>query len=485
MRHLNFWYKIFVFALFMTIILAITIAQAAEQTQINIQAGILHFPKPDAGPNILTDISFAVNRNQFQFIPMDSTAPGVRASIFAEVIIMDTLGNRLDSARTYFYSMAEDSADAARSDIRIFNKIFLMLPPGIYKGSLTVLDVASKREGKFIFDRIEVPSLLSNKLLFSSLEFAFNISIPQDTIQALQSRLYKNGKIILPNPMAIYSANDTMIHLYVELYNLKYDGAVPEKFEVSYKIINEDGTLKYDYGKMLLDKPGMTSIITSSLNISDIGHGKYNLAISAFDPQSGQTAELSKRFIIVPTGGFRQEFASAKYINPLDTAGLKLITNLTKYLFSAQDYTFFKVLNDTGKTRFIRQFFGAKDPTPTTAYNEYLEDALSRYNYANEHFSRIPKSKKDGWQSDRGRVLIQYGQCDYLDEEIVPELKRPYEIWYYHSLQGGVYFIFVDKDGTGDYRLVHSTAMGEIYDKNWEGWLQKGKNEIIFESDGD
>jgi hypothetical protein len=45
---------------------------------------------------------------------------------------------------------------------------------------------------------------------------------------------------------------------------------------------------------------------------------------------------------------------------------------------------------------------------------------------------------------------------------------RPYEIWSYDSLEGGVVFIFADLTGFSDYQLVHSTKRGELRDDNWQ-----------------
>ena len=50
--------------------------------------------------------------------------------------------------------------------------------------------------------------------------------------------------------------------------------------------------------------------------------------------------------------------------------------------------------------------------------------------------------------------------------------EKSHEIWHYHSLQGGVQFVFVDKQELGDMELVHSTARGELYDDNWTRWLE-------------
>jgi len=63
---------------------------------------------------------------------------------------------------------------------------------------------------------------------------------------------------------------------------------------------------------------------------------------------------------------------------------------------------------------------------------------------------------------------MQYGQWDERDEQTSPAYENPWERWYYRAIQGGVLFIFEDKTGYGDFRLVHSTANGEIFDSEWD-----------------
>jgi len=48
---------------------------------------------------------------------------------------------------------------------------------------------------------------------------------------------------------------------------------------------------------------------------------------------------------------------------------------------------------------------------------------------------------------------------------------KPYQIWYYNEIEGGVKFYFVDKTGFGSYELVHSTARNELQDINWQRWI--------------
>jgi len=54
--------------------------------------------------------------------------------------------------------------------------------------------------------------------------------------------------------------------------------------------------------------------------------------------------------------------------------------------------------------------------------------------------------------SDRAMVYTKFGPPDEILYEPYRLEGKPYEIWYYYGL--GLRFVFVDFDGTGDYRLV-------------------------------
>jgi hypothetical protein len=78
---------------------------------------------------------------------------------------------------------------------------------------------------------------------------------------------------------------------------------------------------------------------------------------------------------------------------------------------------------------------------------------------------------RNGWHTDRGRIYILYGEPDEVERFPNSDNVKPYEIWHYHQIESGVMFIFVDRTGSEDYTLVHSTKRGEVQDSNWEQYL--------------
>lgn len=93
------------------------------------------------------------------------------------------------------------------------------------------------------------------------------------------------------------------------------------------------------------------------------------------------------------------------------------------------------------------RFWKRRDPTPDTEENEFKDEFFQRVRYANENFSVL----EPGYRSDRGRVYIQYGPPDTIDQHPQNIDGPPYEIWIYDRLNRR--FVFVDYDGFGRYEL--------------------------------
>ena len=127
---------------------------------------------------------------------------------------------------------------------------------------------------------------------------------------------------------------------------------------------------------------------------------------------------------------------------------------------------FKKLQTDEEREAFIEEFWRRRDPDPDTDDNEYREEYYERIAYANEHFSSgIP-----GWKTDRGRIYIMYGKPD--EKETHPmggpysrdpwegggdTTTYPFERWFYRYIAGvgsGIELEFVDRTGTGEYRLT-------------------------------
>jgi GWxTD domain-containing protein len=116
--------------------------------------------------------------------------------------------------------------------------------------------------------------------------------------------------------------------------------------------------------------------------------------------------------------------------------------------------------------RFFLGFWKNRNPTnPEQAWLAYLQQVKA---VQKEFGTQIKK----GYETDRGRVYLQYGAPHQRTQSTPEPSAYPYEIWQYYQLPDGQAnrkFVFYNPDlVTNDYRLIHSTAQGEIYDTRWE-----------------
>jgi hypothetical protein len=85
-------------------------------------------------------------------------------------------------------------------------------------------------------------------------------------------------------------------------------------------------------------------------------------------------------------------------------------------------------------------------------------------------------SIRRGYQTDRGRVFLQYGPPNNRTASLHEPSAYPYEIWHYYRIgtQNNRRFVFYLPDlVTNDYTLLHSDANGEIIDNQWQLRLHK------------
>ncbi|HPM35937.1 MAG TPA: GWxTD domain-containing protein [candidate division Zixibacteria bacterium] len=100
----------------------------------------------------------------------------------------------------------------------------------------------------------------------------------------------------------------------------------------------------------------------------------------------------------------------------------------------------------------LDRFWAERDPDPTTAVNEIKVVFYYRVDLANRLFSIL---NMEGWRTDRGRVLIRYGEPDQIDDYPLVADRYPYQEWHYYKDRRYRKFVFVDVNDDGDYRLQY------------------------------
>ncbi len=122
------------------------------------------------------------------------------------------------------------------------------------------------------------------------------------------------------------------------------------------------------------------------------------------------------------------------------------------YIMSRNEWKTMKNLAPAAKKKELEIFWAKRDPDVSTSENELENEYYRRIAFTNEHFS-MGSRKKDGWETDRGRIYIIYGQPSHVERpSAITDGPGRYEIWYFENTQKKFYFL--DKFGSGDFRLI-------------------------------
>lgn len=125
----------------------------------------------------------------------------------------------------------------------------------------------------------------------------------------------------------------------------------------------------------------------------------------------------------------------------------------TRLIMTDEEIQIYRHLPDKrAKEEFIEEFWTKRDPVPETEENENKIEFERRIAYANRWF-RENRPAGRGWDTQRGRILIQLGEPDnrILNEMINSANVKGYERWVYYYYQ--MELIFVDTSGFGEYKL--------------------------------
>jgi GWxTD domain-containing protein len=396
------------------------------------------------------EIYYSFNRKQLKFTQKENT---YEAKLFLNLAIEDKLGNQVEK-RMWNRGSKVNRWEETQVDYNIFDETEVLLEPGEYLLKLSVTDLGSESFGEASL-KMKVRALGEKNLQISDLELAFQIEPDTST-----GPFTKAGRKILPNPLGLFTHGLGMVYFYAELYNLTFSPTANPDYLLSFTVLDSTEKKARDFGSQTRKKPGVSAVVLSGINVSTLPAGKYELMVEALDQETGQKAFVTKNFAILSEEVQRKE----SLVPSEEVEGFK--QDVT-YIATPGELKMFDQLTPEGKQRFIEEFWKKRDPTPDTPENEFKIEHYRRIGYADLHFSRT-KESRDGWHTDMGRIYILYGEPSDIERHPVMAGSKSWERWNYNELQGGSYFIFVDEDGYGVYRLIHSTLKGEVKDYNWE-----------------
>jgi len=344
----------------------------------------------------------------------------------------------MNESWTTYAVIQQDSLTTVKSITDQFRK---ELDPGKYSAEFNITDPVTDNKGqtKFTF---EIPDL--------SDEFT-------STIKFITAGQTKSDELN-PNPSRRYGVLNPVLSVYYEIYPGANES---EKFLISYSVVNNKNEVIKKLPSASVNNKRMSMAVSHGFDVSNVASGIYTLSARINDLNGNTITTLSRPFEVI-------QFDYADLKTTITEQEAEESGRIIKILAPSK-YPEYENLNLQGKAEYLVQFWRDLDPSPGTPENEYLKRILQRYHYANQNFTW---GKEQGWESDRGRVLLQYGNPDEIAAHHAESETAPYEIWYY-AKDRNYMFVFADMQSNGHFVLVHSTKEGEIKNSYWKNSLQK------------
>jgi GWxTD domain-containing protein len=283
----------------------------------------------------------------------------------------------------------------------------------------------------------------------------------------------KNGLYVVPNPTLIYEGNTPIINAYFEVYNAK--SFAPDGYMLNYKIFDAAKREEISLDKTVKSESDAQGE-TVSLPVNVLPTGVYYLSLTISfpinEPVDSVTA-IERFYILNPeippklvTNFFENATFEKSEFAAMSEEQINNEFNKAKPIASPNEIELWKELTTKdAKQRFMYSFWYSRNTDTTMPYNKKLMEYRELISYATTYFSF--GKNREGWRTDRGKVLLKYGQPTQRDQYPAKGDDRPYETWFYSNVQGGVTFNFVDLLGFGNFILVNSNATGELRNDNW------------------
>jgi len=218
-------------------------------------------------------------------------------------------------------------------------------------------------------------------------------------------------------------------------------------------------------------RSGESAVLIDQFPAGRFKSGTYSLNVALLDSSKRPLAQSARKFYVYnPTLGVDSTLLALGSGVPLavyttmEEQELDRDFKWARYEVTEQEQSQYKQLTGPDvKRKFLSDIWRHRPPGAREVY-------MARVTHANESFGMLGR---EGYRTDRGRVYIMYGPPDDIERHPNESDTKPYEVWTYNNIQGGVEFDFLQRIQGSDYELVNSTHRNELHDANWMQYAQQ------------
>ena len=379
------------------------------------------------------DVYIKVPYDELQFLKTPSDS--FRAKYEVTVVIFDQDDFQADG-KTWQRTVTVGSfAETSLRTRYSYSHISFDLDPGTYRVTVGLMDLDT-RKTLTQKTKLELRDFDNDKLTISDVLFADSVHVTPD------------------GAVKAFPHVNTPRRRAGSLYGLFYVYSKKDLGPYSVRLIIRNAKRKKVFqDTRKFPRVGMATPIVFAVPDSQLAHGQYAMQIEV--KAKKHKAKLETRFLIHWQG------------MPVTTTDLEKAIQQLQYIARGKEMKKIKKARPEDQMRAFLDFWKRRDPTPGTERNELMEEYYRRVQYANEHFSGM----REGWKTDMGMVYIMLGPPNdvernpmtrsYMTSFFTERPIKAWEVWHYYDLNR--YFIFVDENGFGDFRLENPQALDDLY----------------------
>lgn len=332
--------------------------------------------------------------------------------------------------------------------------------------------VADSSEPLIASTELEV-NFQSDSIQFSDLEhvdkaFKANETDPKSDFQ-------KNGFVLVPKTNNFYHEYNKRISFYFEFYNAqKVLGADADYLLNYYVALEGRNSAAYNLRSIKRLKATEVQPFLGSFSLEKVPSGNYDLVVEVIDRENNLIArnrwmfQRSNPNVQIDINELLSQDVSATFVTRMAADSLADCIAALNPISTDNERKF--VLSDLAgadlamRQKYFYTFWSTRNAAdPESEWIKYREqlDLVNRF-YATPI--------KRGWETDRGRVYLQYGAPNTITARTNEPTNYPYEIWHYYNLpmRSNAKFVFYNRDlGVENYELLHSNVLGEMNNYRW------------------
>lgn len=372
-------------------------------------------------------------------------------------------------------------ADSNSKNISLIDKKRFTLEPGTYTVEGYFKDINSNEEKNY--QETIILDFNQQQVFISDIAFIDSYNPSEE------NNIYtKNGFQQIPYVLNYFPENINSLIFYSEIYNTQKAISATEMLTVKYAVqkYKTDEVIK-ELSRSNKVSAKEVNVLFSEFDIKNLPSGNYEIIVEVRKPNDELLA-VKKTF-------FQRSKEITNY-NATEIQNIDVANSfLSDFTFEEMQYQFraltaiasnnekqtMDLLVKQNKLELMKQFYlnywqTINSANPKAEWEKYMVKIAE----VNQQFSSC-FGKGYGFETDRGRVYLQYGKPNQNLARTYEAGTYPYEIWHYYTTETGkqnnVRFVFVDKTiSCNNYLLIHSNALGEIYNNQWATLIKKANN---------